>query len=147
MSPDLPGARPAHLRRPGLVPDITLSEFLTARLDERAATLREIADARLPDEFPNIVHGEVLLIQHAEWDGPAVLRELLADVEAKRRIVDEHGQREVASLDKETWGRPYLVCRRCAVGDRQVVHPCTTLRLLALPYAGHPDYRAEEWAP
>lgn len=61
-------------------------------------------------------------------------RRMLAEVEAKRRILDEH--------DTVGW----------KIGDR--VHdcqwvngwPCPTVRLLALPYAANPGFR-EEWAP
>lgn len=71
---------------------------------------------------------------------------VLAEVDAKRRIVDLHSPREVASMDHETWGQTFQVCRSCREGDRQIVAPCPTLRLLALPAADHPDYR-EEWRP
>lgn len=60
---------------------------------------------------------------------------VLAEVDAKRRILAEHPWRHEPDWPS---GRQ---CRQCATE-----HPCTTLRLLALPYAGHPDYR-EEWRP
>jgi hypothetical protein len=47
-----------------------------------------------------------------------------AECEAKRRIVGLHP------------------CDNCGAA----FDPCETLRLLALPYADHPDYR-EEWRP
>lgn len=65
----------------------------------------------------------------------------LEEVVAKHRIMDEHAY------------DPLNGCRKCAdgirwVNDRPVVNPsgwpCLTLRALALPYAGHPDYR-DEW--
>jgi hypothetical protein len=63
---------------------------------------------------------------------------VLAEVDAKRRIIAGHH-------------RSGLACPRCSLGteDGQIVFeldPCETLRLLALPYADHPDYR-EEWRP
>jgi hypothetical protein len=63
---------------------------------------------------------------------------VLAEVDAKRRIIEQHHCSGVT-------------CPRCSLGteDGEVVFerdPCGTLRLLALPYAGHPDYRGE-WAP
>lgn len=78
------------------------------------------------------VHGK-----YGTWDAQHIARHdparVLVEVDAKRRIIAEHSTQK--------W----------SVGDR--VHdcqwegwPCTTLRLLALPYAGHPDYQAE-WAP
>jgi hypothetical protein len=58
---------------------------------------------------------------------------LVAEVEAKRRILAEHAL--------NGW-----VCDTCDNGEVEQVFPCPTLRLLALPYADHPDYR-EEWRP
>lgn len=60
---------------------------------------------------------------------------VLAEVAAKRCIIAEHPWRREPDWSS---GRQ---CRQCATE-----HPCTTLRLLALPYAAHADYRAE-WAP
>lgn len=74
---------------------------------------------------------------HDRFDPARVLRE----VEAKRRILDEH--------PILTAGR---VCTRCSdyaePGEvfREVPGPCATVRLLALPYADHDDFR-EEWKP
>lgn len=62
----------------------------------------------------------------------------LAEIEAKRRIIDEHlavGRGDVC----------YSLCHEKAPGVPQSF-PCRTLRLLALPHADHPDYR-EEWRP
>jgi len=62
----------------------------------------------------------------------------LAEVDAKRRIIDLH--------DDVSGG-----CRTCMDaelsndGPDAAAWPCPTLRLLALPYADHPGYR-EEWA-
>jgi len=70
---------------------------------------------------------------------------VLAECAAKRAIIIEHGEMEVASLDRETWGQPFTVCRVCAVGPRQVVSPCPTLKSLAAVYKDHPDYQ-QEWA-
>jgi len=57
---------------------------------------------------------------------------VLADCEAKRRIVGLHERRP-----------DWPDCQEC--GDRDDIKPwpCSTLRLLALPYADHPDYRPE----
>lgn len=85
-----------------------------------------------------------------EGDAAHILRHdparVLAEVAAKRRIVEEHDTREVASLDRDDWGRVREVCRRCREGERQIVAPCPTLRLIALPYASHESYRPE-WRP
>lgn len=65
-------------------------------------------------------------------------RRVVAECDAKRRIIEEHH-------------RSGVTCPRCSLGteDGEVVFerdPCMTLRLLAPPYADHPDYR-DEWRP
>lgn len=89
---------------------MTLAEFLLARLAEsteywRARRTREI-------------------------DRQSIDR-VLADFDAKRRIVDEHTEAGTK------W------CPSCDGQDQ----PCTTIRLLALSYADHPGYRDEWRAP
>jgi len=61
---------------------------------------------------------------------------VLAEVEAKRRIVDEH-----AGYDPKTW-RTGDAAYDCTYST----WPCFTMRWLALPYADRPGYR-EEWRP
>jgi hypothetical protein len=72
-----------------------------------------------------------------EWTPPLYYVRRAADVAAKRQIIDEH---------QNDQGR----CAVCADPPQYDAtwhpYPCTTLRLLALPYADHPDYR-EEWRP
>jgi hypothetical protein len=74
----------------------------------------------------------------ARHDPARVLRE----VEAKRQITECH----------ESWvaGNGDTICGRCGrehIDGRPGGHfPCQTLRLLALPFTGHPDYR-EDWRP
>jgi len=59
---------------------------------------------------------------------------VLAEAEAKLRIISEH-------IDGEAW------CDHCSGGEHMGdPDHCVTLRLLALPYADHPDYN-EEWKP
>lgn len=88
---------------------------------------------------------------------------VLAEVEAKRRIVDLHPYTTQRAASSETsfrsaygpnWEKrlknldtPY--CETCDVDDGVIASdgtPCETLRLLALPYADYPDYW-EEWRP
>jgi hypothetical protein len=77
------------------------------------------------------------------WTPNRVLRE----VEAKRKILAEHGREDVGWIK----GRD-LRCTACGgygiypgVGDRgyQKSWPCPTLRALAEAYCDHPDY--QEW--
>lgn len=64
---------------------------------------------------------------------------VLADIAAKRRIIELHVAAESPDTDE---GRDMNVetCGHC-----METYPCPTLRLLALPYAEHDDYR-QEWA-
>lgn len=77
----------------------------------------------------------------ARWDPARVL----AEVEAKRRILDEH--QPVHGYDPNG-----PVCSTCGepgnLGDETAVvrWPCPTVRLLALPYADRAGYQAE-WCP
>jgi hypothetical protein len=67
----------------------------------------------------------------------------VAEVTAKRRIVELH--KSTAGMN--TYGARVVACDSCGASDEYPVRfPCPTLRLLALPYADHPDYR-EEWKP
>ena len=67
---------------------------------------------------------------------------VLAEVEAKRQLLDLHEPGEMEYVD----GDVCMVCENTDVGDEGPFYPCRTLRLLAMPYADHPDYR-EEWKP
>jgi hypothetical protein len=74
---------------------------------------------------------------------------MFAECRAKRRIV--------ASLDMTPC--PCRTADRCVIHDASAASPEfaveryvdpiteTMLRMLALPYADHPDYRPEEWKP
>jgi hypothetical protein len=119
-----------------------LVDFLKARLDEA----EQDSQALLARE------GQSLVVLR-------LARERLAEVDAKRRIVDEHqraqnGMTWTAPIDQPGSERvPVWICERCsdrypeAARDEEghVSHewPCLTVRLLALPYAEHPDYRTE----
>lgn len=82
---------------------------------------------------------------------------VLAEVVAKRRIVDEHSVWVLQSnqgprVNMAHFDEPdmQLACRGCNFGNDEEplygVDECPTKRLLALPYADHPDYR-QEWRP
>lgn len=82
-------------------------------------------------DFMELERGEHI----AEWDPARVLRE----IDAKRRMLVLHTGMHGCSVTDETgYHLNYADVDR---GDA-----CTTLRLLALPYADRPGYR-EEWAP
>jgi len=81
---------------------------------------------------------------------------VLAEVEAKRRMIQMHGivYRDIGWLEgSEEEGSEISVCGQCVprhshFARRQDVPegPCLTLRLLASVYAEHPDY-LEAWRP
>ncbi|MEU2788994.1 DUF6221 family protein [Streptomyces sp. NPDC007100] len=68
---------------------------------------------------------------------------VLAEVEAKRRLLVVHAK-----------SSSYDGCATCDAGNDSCgclggahwEYPCDTMKLLALPYADHPDYH-EEWRP
>ena len=115
---------------------MTLVEFLLARITEDEAVARGLQNATvLAGQRPNF-YGAGGPAAEDFWRrfDPAWV---LAECEAKRRIVDEHG------IDYEDGEQVCAVCR-AVIGN--VPYPCRTLRFAALPYAGHSDYR-EEWRP
>lgn len=150
-----------------------LVAFLTARLDEEEQLAR-IAAAPDSSGVWTYVHGphEIKVvnalgyhvIEHcddgaditstgmhiAHWDPARVLQEL----EAKREIVRLHGRMSVQPghpyfNDAHLTTDPMVLCRSCEperMWRRERSWPCRTLRTLALPYAGHPDYD-EAWRP
>ena len=143
-------------------------EFLRSRLDEEEAVAKAADDGGAPwklvdyvDRVGDVAQDVVRIldgegntiaasgnydglgddeIRHiARWDPARVLRE----VEAKRRIIDEHPCREDSIDGSRT-------CPTCIVDwqwPKFEPWPCLTLRLLALPYADHAEYRQEEWRP
>jgi hypothetical protein len=98
---------------------VTIVEFLRARYDEREQRHRPIADAT----------GGWAWFEGSESESALVLRE----VEAKRRIVAEIAIVVLAS--------PPL-----PMPPEWVDQLTKFLRLIALPYADHPDYD-ESWRP
>ncbi|MFZ3473109.1 DUF6221 family protein [Streptomyces sp. 4.24] len=80
--------------------------------------------------------------QHIVRHDPA---RVLTEVDAKRRLLAVH-QRDTRYS--------FSGCITCDAGENSCgcmggsayEYPCETLRLLALPYADHPDYR-QEWKP
>jgi hypothetical protein len=101
---------------------VTLTEFLLAQLGDEAERLVHEFDC---DRFEVYDHG----CRQGKCDCDATER-LLADVEAKRRIVEQ--------------ARDYIP--ELEHGDNGEWAFDLVLRLLAVPYADHPDYR-EEWRP
>lgn len=116
-----------------------LVAFLRARLDEQHAGADD-------------VHGKDCDVNVDTWPVKCDCGEpewQRADVEAKRRLIAGHGPGRVVdesngrwASDPDSWDPPWTKC----TGHEWEAYPCELLRLLALPYAAHPDYR-QEWKP
>lgn len=133
-----------------------LAEFLLARIAED----KEVAGGSLPPRkwaykaYGNRLGGQVLGISE-DWRGTGFQQvsehiarhdpaRVLAECEAKRRIVESH---EDAGKSWSRSGGIEHACSMCGTADEYPVEwPCLTLRLLALPYADHPDYD-QSWRP
>ncbi|MGV9352263.1 DUF6221 family protein [Streptomyces misionensis] len=132
-----------------------LVQFLRARLDEDEQTARRAGDSfRQIGETGVIVATEGDRAEEcasANWAGIAEHivhhdpARVLAEVDAKRRLVDEH--KPSRSKGRPNMERGCLSCTTAQEWDAKANEAnCLTLRLLALPYADHPGYR-EEWRP
>jgi len=148
------------------VAELDITAFLRARLDEResvALAAQGTTEGRWEQDDPIRAHGRIIddygdfvthdegapsqeQAQHIADNDP---RFVLADVAAKRRLLAGHGPGRWVDEsggrwkdEPDNWDPPW---QRCA-GEEWTSYPCETVRLLALPYAGHPDYR-EEWKP
>ena len=115
-----------------------LADFLLARIaEDEAVAKRAVEDGAEYLAYDNGSTGHDWLSESGEYDPARVL----AECEAKRRIVGLHtGQHECVG---EKYGDPQA-CIYVSPGFMHEDDP--TLRLLALPYAGHPEYD-ERWRP
>jgi hypothetical protein len=136
-----------------------LTTFLRARLDEDEQTARAAAEELGADwyyddgfvlarrEGDQVVTGSQDFLErergeHIARHDPA---RVLADVEAKRQIIEQHKPATVSYLPSRERG--CVTCSTAQTWDAQANEAnCQTLCLLALPYADHPDYR-DEWRP
>ena len=132
-----------------------LIAFLRARLDEDEWSARHafadhnsatpnwcepttgVVDTGGPGIEDLIAIGDGPIARHVARHDPA---RVLAEVDAKRRIIDDH---PILTAWK--------ICTRCSDFHNtepvnKIPGPCLTLRLLALPYNTHPDYQ-KTWAP
>ncbi|MFC8009140.1 DUF6221 family protein [Streptomyces cinereoruber] len=132
-----------------------LIAFLRARLDEdeqaaRAATQGKWVWSREFVTPPGYHHRAVGPLEPG--DAAFIARHwperALAEVDAKRRLVELHEPVILHADGGAAYFDTTRVCRSCEPPKQfpETAYPCATLRLLALPYAKHPDYR-EEWRP
>lgn len=109
---------------------LTLSDFLLARIADDEALINLASTG-------GVVRADLDMMTMAPevFRGMGMTKRLLAECEAKRRIVEEHEFEDLL-------GTP--VCSRCGDPrmDSATIWPCATLRALALPYVDHPDYPA-----
>lgn len=148
-----------------VVTDLSITEFLTARLKEREALALAARDeapgltwepervydgvyaidlgpATHPDSDSYSVGEDVRLpremAQHIAANNPA---RVLADIAAKRRILAEH--RPVT--ERASWDSDVTYCRTCTYDDGldRDVFPCRTVCLLASPFSDHPDFNPD----
>lgn len=69
---------------------------------------------------------------------------VLAECEAKRRIIELHHPKEPDGCDAWNDGRCIMCVKFHADMDcEQMAYPCPTIRALAQPYAVHPDFDPE----
>lgn len=156
-----PVTDPHAVHTPADVPDLTVVEFLRARLDEDEQVAQEalndgsgewtwdcphegLADPPPSHDLCAEVRGEWIVVYNEGGHTPGQARHIarhdparvLRDVTAKRRIVDLHdGSHECSSHgDNCTWI------------DGDLRPHCDTLALLAEVYDQHPDYN-ERWRP
>lgn len=114
---------------------MALTDFLLARIAEDEAlahgVVLDTGDGLLLVDEPVTIGGHQIV---------ASASRVLAECEAKRRIVDLH---QAADVD---YGLES--CFSCGARDgwHDLPFPCPTLKALAAVYADHPDYR-DEWRP
>ncbi|MGW6395421.1 DUF6221 family protein [Streptomyces sp. NPDC055103] len=145
-----------------------LIAFLRARLDDDEQTARAVSYDRI--ETAEYLWGsQYLLLQRGKGESKVTAEldaelsqhiarydpaRVLAEVDAKRQIAREHGPSDKHTtiwdwFELGTWCgecgtdpcRELTNCPICGASDG-----CRTLRLLALPYADHPDYQ-DAWRP
>lgn len=139
--------------------NVDIAEFLTARLDAEWQ-LAVAAQGRYAggepwgptwaydrEHFRVVIDGQTAVAakdtrdvdgEHiAYWDPARVL----ADIAAKRRIVERHGA--FAPRGGSKLMGFWKICTECGSGEEYQYPtdwPCDTLRLLAALYADHPDF-------
>jgi hypothetical protein len=125
-----------------------LAEFLLARIAEDEAAVRAIHERRCATPAQMFGTDDRGRRYEMPCDCDRHIGRVLAECEAKRRIVEMHGFYQVQTAnDGLDWD--YVRCVICDIADLAPGEgnwPCPTLRALALPYAYHSDYR-EEWRP
>ncbi|MGW1616350.1 DUF6221 family protein [Streptomyces sp. NPDC002285] len=127
----------------------THSSFLAWEYDVCVKEIRDLGNGN------ELVHG--VLPRYGEFIAEHDPARVLREIDAKRELLtlhaavadhgrfSDHGECEKYGCDGDHRRPP--VCRSCRTyaGDPEEA-PCSTLRILAMPYADREGYRAE-WAP
>lgn len=117
---------------------MTLTEFLLQRIADDEAAARHVADLCQDSHFASIVrdHAELAAGDCPSWISDYDPARVLAECEAKRRIVEFYGDREVSvALSNEASAEVYAA---------ESIE--RAMQFLAAVYADHPDFR-DEWRP
>jgi hypothetical protein len=140
-----------------------IADFLRARYAER----RALAIAASPGPWhANAEHDEVVAedgitvadgfalsgrqlratVDHIAANDPT---DVIADLDAKLAIIELHTPVVLRGGSGARYFEAVTVCRSCETPRQfpEQAYPCPTIRLLAQPFAGHPDHKGEEWAP
>lgn len=127
-----------------------LSTFLNARVNDRQAVIMRVVNKRdhgeSLDRTEFKVHTEMRLrgLGQVELE---VINQMVNEVEAIRRICQEHRTTVSEKVPGFAMHGSDFWCETCHVpSDSAGSTWCLTLRLLALPYADHPDYQ-KDWRP
>lgn len=103
--------------------------------------------AQLDEEERDIQQSRALSPTDLHWSMPDWLHRdrMLAEIEAKRRIIELH---QVVAFEDEDMSDQGLGCQECGWSAEYADRGgwCETIRLLALPYADRPGYK-EVWKP
>ncbi|WP_020671980.1 DUF6221 family protein [Amycolatopsis nigrescens] len=127
-----------------------LVAFLTARVNQRQAMIMQaVQKARIGERLS---YGEAKVaieqrVHSLDDDELDVVNRMVRETEATQGILQEH---RTTTADRvpgfPSHGSEYW-CVTCHVpADEAGTNWCRTLRLLALPYSDHPEYR-ESWRP
>ena len=119
-----------------------LTEFLLARIAEDEAVAQEAAEAPGADRLGSAVEEVEDFTWGAMGQVAMSASRMLAECEAKRRIVEWHKPMKAPA----SYSPPCEGCWEDGGEDGAPLYPCRNLKWAALPYADHPDYR-EEWKP
>ena len=127
-----------------------LVAFLAARVGARQALIMQAVNKAKAGETMNRGETKVAVEQKirglTDLDLEAV-NQMINEIEATRRILLAHRTTVSEKVPGfPLYGSEYW-CETCHVpADEAGSNWCLTLRLLALPYADHPDY-SERWRP